>query len=361
MNGPIIIGGGPAGAAAAIALTEAGVQATLYERQSHIGDAICGGFLSWRTLAQIEALGVTQDSLGGAKATHLSLFLGNRHWSMALPAPAMGLSRQRLDTLLLARAEQCGADIQRGVSVQMADEWRITLDSGDSIEVDTLFLATGKYELRGLTRPRDAAGDDPELGLRMRLPPCAALDALVGEAIEIHLFDRGYLGINRQEDGSANACMAVRKSRLIEAGSPIALFTQLADASPAIAARLDSAASMPPVDAIAHVPYGWRARTTTTGIFRLGDQAGVIPSLAGEGMGIALASASAAVSHWRSGGPDAALAYQQAFARNMARPVTLAHIIKEIGTRPQLARVPVAVLAAIPGAAAMIARLTRIA
>src|SRR3546814_3142160 len=39
-------------------------------------------------------------------------------------------------------------------------------------------------------------------------------------------------------------------------------------------------------------------------LFRLGDQAGVIPSLAGEGMGLALASADAAVAAWRHGGGD---------------------------------------------------------
>src|SRR3546814_3909256 len=94
--------------------------------------------------------------------------------------------------------------------------------------------------------------------------------------------------------------MAVRKSRLAAAkGSPAILFAQLADENPALGERLSALTATQHVDAIGRVPYGWRATGTQPGVFRLGDQAGVIPSLAGEGIGIALASAQCAIRHWR--------------------------------------------------------------
>src|SRR3546814_8830196 len=108
----------------------------------------------------------------------------------------------------------------------------------------------------------------------------------------MHLFKGGYLGVVLQENESANFCMAVRKSRLAAAkGSPAILFAQLADENPALGERLSALPATQHVDAIGRVPYGWRATGTQPGVFRLGDQAGVIPSLAGEGIGIALDSA----------------------------------------------------------------------
>ncbi|MBM3928865.1 MAG: FAD-binding protein, partial [Sphingomonadales bacterium] len=49
--GALILGGGPAGAAAAIALAGHGIRAAILERTREQADALCGGFLSWRTLA----------------------------------------------------------------------------------------------------------------------------------------------------------------------------------------------------------------------------------------------------------------------------------------------------------------------
>src|SRR5690606_22550410 len=151
----------------------------------------------------------------------------------------------------------------------------------------------------------------PVMGLRLRLPAHPALARLVGDAVELHLFDRGYAGLVRQEDGSGNLCLAVHKSRLDEAGGePAALLLSLGNALPRLGARLAHAAGSGSIDAVGHVPSGWRTAESAPGLFCLGDQAGVIPSLAGEGMGLALASAEAAVAAWRHGGGDAAPAFQ---------------------------------------------------
>ena len=356
---PLIVGGGPAGAAAAIALARAGVRATVLERQETRqktpGDAICGGFLSWATLARIEALGIDRAVSGGHDIDTLAIFAGRSERIVALPAPAIGLSRRRLDRLLLDAAEAAGAVVRRGVLVQSGAADGVILSTGEALGCDGLFLATGKHDLRGLARPRPAG--DPELGLRLRLPPSPALDRLVGGRIELHLFDRGYLGLVLQEDGSANACMAVRKSRLAQAdGDPAMLFAQLADASPALADRLADMPRAPRIDAIGNVPYGWRARDTRPGLFRLGDQAAVIPSLAGEGMGIALASAARAAASWLAEGGAGASGYQRRFARDVARPIAVAGGVKALGQYPG----PFAILASMPGAARLAARLTRV-
>jgi 2-polyprenyl-6-methoxyphenol hydroxylase-like FAD-dependent oxidoreductase len=58
----LIVGGGLAGAATAIGLARAGLPHLLVERSRETGDAICGGFLSWRTLETLAGLGIDPDS-----------------------------------------------------------------------------------------------------------------------------------------------------------------------------------------------------------------------------------------------------------------------------------------------------------
>lgn len=355
----LIVGGGPAGATTALLLARAGLPHLLVERTAEVGDALCGGFLSWRTLDTLAALGIEADALNPAPVTRLRLFASGRVAEAPLPRPARGVSRHRLDTLLLARAADAGARIERGVAVAEAAPNRVRLRDGSEIEADALFLATGKHELRGLARPEAARGHDPSLGLRLRLPAAAALDRLVGDAIELHLVDRGYVGIVRQEDGSANLCMAIHRSRLAESGDPRALLDRLGRDHPALGERL-ARSEGGAIDAIANIPYGWRQRSGTPGLFRLGDQAGVIPSLAGEGIGIAVASGVRAACAYRDGGPDAATAYQQRLSRDLARPLAIAGLVRRGMESPRTAR-PIATLArSAPRLIDIIARLTRI-
>jgi flavin-dependent dehydrogenase len=162
-----------------------------------------------------------------------------------------------------------------------------------------------------------------------------------------------------QEDGTANICMAVRKSRLAAVGGkPLALLAELAAQHPHLAERLADMPPQPAFDAVGHVPYGLREKTGAAGIFRLGDQAGVIPSLAGEGIGIALASADEALRFWQAGGAAWAPAYQQSLSAKLRRPLAVAGAVAKLGEGRGAGFL--AALAGVPGAAAVVAGMTRI-
>ncbi len=353
---PLILGGGPAGSAAAIMLARGGARPLIIERNLETGDAICGGFISWQTLTTLETLGLSFDDLRGHRVTQLRLFTAKRSASALLPKPAIGLSRRRLDTLLVARALQEGASVERGVTVrEIGADGDVRLGDGTSISAESVFLATGKHDVRGVARPRS---DQITLGLRLMLPSHPAMNALVGDAIELHLFAGGYCGVMINENGAGNLCMAVRKSRLSAAGGDVsALIAQLGQENPALGERISFAGGAP-VDAISAVPYGWIARTTTPGLFRLGDQAAVIPSLAGEGNGIALASGISAAKAWANG--SGAQAYQAHFAKAAAKPVTTAMRLWEMGERPFAAGLATQLMALFPTMAGHFAGLTRI-
>ena len=351
---PLIIGGGPAGSAAALALAARGIRATMIERDTVVRDAICGGFMSWQTLAALDSLGIDP---GGHAVQRVVVYVGQKAASAPLPAKAVGLSRRALDRVMRQAAGTRGVAIERGAEAREIAGTNVRLADGTTLNNESVFLAVGKHDLRGAARPRNDA--DPTLGLRLRLPEHPGLTALIGDAIELHLFDRGYVGLVCQEDGSANLCLAVRKSRLAEAGGrPEALLAQIGAGTP-LGDRL-AYASTTPVDAIAAVPYGWRTAETVFGLFRLGDQAAVIPSLAGEGIGIAVASGIAAAHAFAKDGPAAAMTYQRDFARRTRRPVSAARMLWHGAEQPMMARLALPLFGAFPVLALLAARATRI-
>lgn len=352
---PVVLGAGPAGSTAATLLARAGAEPILIDRDANVGDTICGGFLSWKTAEALRELGCDPGALGARKVRLLRLIAGDRVAEAALPEPAFGLSRRSLDGALRGLAQESGARLEID-RARVVGPGRIVGDR-EIWEAPAIFLATGKHDVRGESRPRESV--DPALGLRVRLPPTAKLEALVGDAIELHLFWGGYAGIVLQENGSANICLALRKSLLAKEGpNPWSLLRKLAGQYPHFAERLDLAVSEVPVDTIGSVPYGWIARETEEGLFRLGDQAAVIPSLAGEGMAIALASARAAVNSYISG--ESAPTFQRTFAARARRPLAVAGLLWHLSESTSGAKTMTALAGRLPFMADLAMRLSRI-
>ncbi|MDE1468412.1 NAD(P)/FAD-dependent oxidoreductase [Aurantiacibacter sp. D1-12] len=352
---PLIIGAGPAGCAAAIALRQLGADCTLIEHHQEVGDPLCGGFLSWRTAEQLGVLGVDLAKLGAHRVNKLRLFAAGLTAELDLPQQAFGLSRHALDTEMRRVALAQGAEILfdsiRGFDKNRAKGRR------DNYDAPALFLAAGKHDVPRAGRPRNAK--DTTAGLRLRLPSSPERDALLGGVIELHLFKGCYVGIVLQEHGSANVCLAVRKPALTTAGgSPVQLFGQLAEQSPVLAQRLGSDWKGTKIDAIGSVPYGYICHETREDLYRLGDQAAVIPSLAGEGNSIAVASGVAAAEAFVHG-VDAS-AFQRQFAKRAQRPVCLASVMWHTAEHPIGARIALTLARLAPGIIANFADWARI-
>lgn len=321
---------------------------------------VCGGFLGWDAIAVLERLGVDPWQLGARPIEHLRLVSGKRSVEARLPRRAAGLSRRTLDEALLAAAADMGTVVRRGVAARAAEgPCHLRLDGGEEISADALFLATGKHELRGLARPRAVVSADPVVGFRTALPPSPALKKTLQGHIELHLFDGGYAGLLLQEDGSANLCVSAARFRLEAAGGIPDLVSEIAEESPLLKRRLDGAAKRD-WDAIAGVPYGWRARDTEAGLFRLGDQGAVIASLAGDGVAIALTSGVEAAAAFLRHGPAGADVFQNSFSRRVARPLAVASALRRSAETPKIRPLLMGLLSFAPALAPLAARLTRV-
>ncbi|WP_157215057.1 NAD(P)/FAD-dependent oxidoreductase [Flavisphingomonas formosensis] len=357
----LIAGGGPAGAAAAIALARQGLRPVLLEREREARDIVCGGFLGWDALEQLGALGIDAAALGARPIERMRLVAGTSEAAAPLPGRAAGLSRRTLDTALLRAAADAGAGLEGGVRLRSADDERLRVALADGAEFGcgALFLATGKHELRGLARPHGRPPEALAIGLRTTLAGSAALERMLAGVIELHLFDGGYAGLLLQEDGRANLCLSVSAARF--AGlTPGRLLEDIAAEAPLLAARIGAAAGIGGWSAVAGVPYGWRARTGSSGLFRIGDQAAVIASLAGDGIAIALSSGQLAATSLLRDGPEGAIGFQARFGRRVALPLAIAGILRTIAERrPRLRAGLLSLFRHAPGLTGIGARLTR--
>jgi flavin-dependent dehydrogenase len=337
VTGPVIVGGGPAGCAAAIELARAGRQVTLLERTTTAADKVCGDFLSAEAMSRVEALGV---SLAGAVPISSLRIIDRRRAAIArLPFAACGLSRRALDEALLRRAIAAGATVLRGqrVSTIEAAGSSLCIRTGESgrMVADTVFLATGKHELR--SHSRCAHGSLVGLKMYYRLDPAQRL-RLNGH-IELMLLRGGYAGLQRIEAGRAVLCLALDAARLRSVGGQWAgLLDALIDDCPQLGDRLAGAQALleRPL-AVANLPYGYVYRARGRGsprLFRLGDQVAVIPSLTGAGVALALASGSLAARIWIDGaGSDV---YHRRFAAGLRRQMRSAMAVHAMSLSPTI-------------------------
>jgi flavin-dependent dehydrogenase len=349
----LIVGGGPAGAAAACRLARAGCSVLLCERERHPRPKVCGEFLSATACAELGALEVAPGALDAAPIGHVRLVHGARQARAALPSAAFGLSRERLDQRLLAGAADCGAVVRRGASVRRVERagrgWRATLADGDAIEAPLVLLATGKHDLRSHRRPRGAGADVIGFKMRWRLTDAQAAD-LAGH-VELLWFDGGYAGLQPIEGAHANLCLVITAAGFARLGrSWPQLLDHLARTAPHFGARLRGAAPAwsRPVT-IAGIPYGYVHRdcAPSDGLFRAGDQFAVIPSFTGEGVALALRTARLAAHRILAGEPAAA--YHHAARRDIRRSMHAARVLSRL-TRSPLGRRCAVGLAHLPGA-----------
>jgi menaquinone-9 beta-reductase len=299
-TGHLVIGGGPAGSMLAMRLAAAGREIVLLERERAAHHKVCGEFLSREAVEYLRQAGVDPLALGAATIRFVSLSVKRKVVEAALPFTALSLSRFVLDEALLARAAELGCHVQRGACVE-----KLTLHEGmwvaqlrdeapqyESWSAPTVFLANGKHDLRGLERKRGVQHDLIGFKLYWRLAP--AQTAALRERMELFLFPGGYGGLSLVETDVANFCLVVRRSALRKIGGWDELLSSLLEENQRLGQRLQGATALwkRPL-AVSPIPYGYLAGGPIVP-WCVGDQAAVIPSFTGDGMAIALHSASLA-------------------------------------------------------------------
>lgn len=309
---PLIIGGGPAGAALATLLARSGRDVQLIEQSATAHHKVCGEFLSHEAVRYLDDLGIDLQALGAVPIHGVRLAARRRIAACDLPFPALSLTRRALDEALLALAARAGAQIHRGRRVESLTSsdscWIAQLTGAETHRTPTVFLATGKHDIVSHRRPPSAQNHLVAFKIYFRLPP-AQQQALHGW-VELFLFPGGYAGLQLAENNEANLCLLIERHtlRMFDSGWP-ALFAHLLQSSDPLAERLEGAEPLlkKPL-ALSSIPYGLLPPRSEPNLWRLGDQAAVIPSFSGDGISIALHSARLAADLYLRGASSAQLA-----------------------------------------------------
>lgn len=362
MDETLILGGGPAGASLAISLARAGRPVRLIEAEAGPHDKVCGEFLSFEAEFYLGELGVSPMALGATVIGEVALCHGSRRASTALPFRAMGLSRRVMDEALLVAATDAGAVVMRGRRAAGLEPvgrgWRVRLDDGDRLDASCVVLATGKHDLRGYPRPPGPQHHLIGFKQHWRVAPAEA--KALGGTVELHLFPGGYAGLQASgNDGGANLCLVVTRHAFAAAGRNWdGLLAAMMTACPRLARRLDGAepAIKKPL-AIGRIPYG-HVQQRSDGLWRLGDQAAVIPSCAGEGMSIAFHSARLAAEVMIHDGT--ADQFQRHLAQQLGRQIGRAMFVSQVLVRPWGQRLASATAQVVPRSLAAVSGATRI-
>ena len=202
---PLIIGGGPAGTAAAITLAERGVPARLIDRRGVAApiDKACGGLLTPRAVRLLGSLGIDAAPLGRPIDFVDLVARGRRqriNWPTSTDAGVTAgivVSRGRLDSALLDRASELGVEVELGreaiepiVERGFVRGVRTSNGEQDSIEpAELLLVADGANSTFGRELGTSRRQDWPSVSALRVMLPYTALDRL---SIEFHLdLERG--------------------------------------------------------------------------------------------------------------------------------------------------------------------------
>lgn len=357
----IIVGAGLAGCAAAIGLSSKGQRVVLIDREREVVHKVCGEFLSGPAIEQLAKLGVDPFALGGVPIKGVRIASRNRSVEAPLPFLACGLSRLRLDTAMRREAAHAGAEMRLGEPVRSLDHGEAVLANGSALCANHVILATGKHDLP--QQRRRGPGKRTFVGFKLHVRLVDEQHDALGHFIELHLFDGGYVGIQRIEEDLVNLSFVIDDFAFARAGRS---FSGALDAairgSGLLACRLSShtPAWSKPL-AIANIPYGyraWRAPDTHDKVWRVGDQAAVIPSFTGDGMAMALTSGLLAADCIIKGETSDRL--QAAIRLGSQRQFAASQVIASVMRWPSGVQMTIATMSQFPQLATLFARMTRV-
>ena len=356
---PLVLGGGPAGSMFALTLARAGRDVTLLEKSKEAHHKVCGDFLSRESVLYLERNGLAPATLGAVRVQTVRVVTPRFQHESALPFTAWSLTRRALDEILLGAAVKEGVRVVRDAHVDSlqrdGDMWVTGLRNGRSFRAKHVVLATGKLDVSGWARPQ---GKQPNL-VAFKMYYHVKEDQLraLGPAVELVFYPGGYTGLQPVEEGLVNLTILVDSRRLRTIGSRwSAVLQHVLDQSPHLQARLRGAVeALPRPLAASRIPYGHLQRSTDDGLWRVGDQAAVIPSLCGDGTAIALHSGAFAAACMLRGGDSKA--FQRKLYCQLSTRLRLATCLSRLlVARPQASEL----MRAFPGVLSLIASMTRI-
>jgi flavin-dependent dehydrogenase len=388
----LIVGGGPAGATAAILLAQAGWTVAVAEKKPFPRRKVCGEFVSATSWPLLRELGVAASLLArsGPDIRRVGLYAGETTLAADMPSPrdelgdwGRALGREHLDSALLARAAEAGADV--------IQPWTLC-------RVERI---AGGHRCSGLVKDRQGnAEESAPTNLRARIviaahgswepgsmptqsPRCPprASDLFAFKAhfrggrlplglMPLLIFPGGYGGMVQTDGGRVSLSCCIRRDALERCRRKNGNAREDARAAEAVFAHIQASCrgarealygSAPDGACLSAGPIrpGIR-RFGREGIFTVGNAAGEAHPIVAEGISMAIQSAWLLCERLVAR-KDAALAtdarealaaigrdYERSWRKNFVTRIHAAALFAHLGMRPATAKLVVALLTRAP-------------
>ena len=285
----IVVGGGPAGTAAAITAARYGARVLLLEQGRFPRHKVCGEFVSAESLELLVALlnseepshRILQDA---PRICRGRLFVDGKVLESPLQPPAASISRFELDAALWQVAKNSGVDAREQQTVRaITRNGRFLVSTSTArFEARAVINAAGRWSNLRDSHAGNSAGAK-WLGLKAHFGQSAPANS-----VDLYFFDGGYCGVQPvKNDGNShesgiNVCALVRAD--VARSLP-----EVFACHPALHERSASWAKV--TEPVATSPLNFETPNPAShGVLMVGDAAGFVDPFIGDGISLALRS-----------------------------------------------------------------------
>ena len=364
-----IIGGGLAGLALAIQLAKENFKVIVIEKETYPFHKVCGEYISFECWNFLESLGYPLSDMDLPQIKQLLVSSPNGNTiEHTLPLGGFGISRYKIDAELAKIAAENGAVVKENEKVSdvfFDGDFFIVKSASFTIKARCAAAAFGKRSNLDVKWKRPFAIQRPGklnnfIGVKYHIKISTN-----PEAIALHNFSDGYCGMSQVENGAYCLCYLTTARNLKKSGNSIAAMEKnILFKNPFLKNIFSSAVFIykEPVT-IAQVSFTQKKQVEDH-ILMIGDAAGMIAPLCGNGMSMALHGskiAAESLSAFLQGKIHRQAMeenYSQQWTALFAKRLSIGRFIQRMFGKPWLTNIFIAILKPFPKLIAYLIRQT---
>ena len=288
-----VIGGGLGGLALSIQSARAGYSTILFEKEHYPFHRVCGEYISLESWNFLEELGLplSDMSLPHIRRVQVSAPNGNMI-EHRLPLGGFGISRYTIDHQLSQIARDAGVEVADGVKITDAlfNEFGFSVQSqGRAIHAQMVAGSYGKRSNLDVKWSRDFIQHKPNklnnyIGVKYHIRTDHPSDL-----IALHNFSNGYCGISQVEDNKYCLCYLTTADNLQQSDNSIEQMEKTILSKNPYLEKIFSNAEFIPAERVTISQISFEKKSLIEDhVLMIGDAAGMITPLCGNGMSMAL-------------------------------------------------------------------------
>ncbi len=287
----LIIGGGLAGLTAALHLHKAGLTVILIEKNAYPHHKVCGEYISNEVLPYLQWLGADVKTQQPTNLNKLQFTtLSGKSITTKLPLGGFGISRYCLDNFLFRKLVANGVTVLQDTVTAVTftnNSFNVSTQAGKQITAKQVIGAYGKRAVIDIKLNRKFIKEKSAF-LAVKAHYSGVFDE---NLVALHHFNGGYCGVSKVENSKINICYladyeSFKKHKNIAAYQQNVLYK-----NPHLKHILENCTLLfeEPLS-ISQIAFG-KKEAVQNHVLMVGDTAGLIHPLCGNGMAMAIHSA----------------------------------------------------------------------